>query len=1316
MARSITDARQVTLRSFLQQIANATSYAGTTDAKPANQSEVDNLLAAINDELTPLLRLSANSPNSLIVNVGAATIVNSESSYTRSIPHIGALLPNTFASGTITFPSASGGNITTSTGSSTLLTVASGNFIKVLTYMDSTGALNVLPGVEAASIAAASVIAAPTKTLPIGYILLQNIGGVIQAIPQSSIYQFGTGSGGSGSGTGSGIGDDLASLQFKASFTDDFSDIPTGTSSPVDTTAGKTDSTLYSAANTYFRLAYDATKTVTGTGTAMTMSSAPGFTVKIGDMLRVGAEAKRITAVASQTSYTIESAFATNPTAAASTVSQAVYTKDVNNFVGDGQAISTAFSTTINSILVNYEDTTTLGDVIFDANTTPVIAYTATADGTTYSPVSVRPTNLTDQVTALNLAVAGTTLFLRFFANNTSGSGFVNILGYKTFLHRDSVFQDGSLVNQASTYTNGSGTPVNVAAVSVVSGKTRIQKTWSYPVGVNPNTNNGALIVTINGQKVPRFVSATANPDAYYKEIDQRTIELDNDYSSLSVFVEVVQTVAVVDASDTNTTNISQSQESTAEAFQGFVKTSQLINSTTATGTPAAGTFHSIIVNRAAITDLSQDLRARMGIDRIQTQQIIQLQNEFGPNGEPVFSTPNDTNGQIRFVGGWSNLVSNNGQLPNAVNQGDFIEITFYGTGLNCMFYPEASVNPDIRYNVDGGSISGASIFPLNSGVLSVRNYNANTLFPVVSGLSLGVHTVKLIKNASNGASFTPYGFEIINDSSTIRVNPGSSYLADKKMTSSIQNVLAYNSAFETGTIGTRGGHVLIYQKSDGSIAKAVNPANASSQTLTSTDHTNEEIARTYNWREFGAGRSDDFSFFSSGGATNAYFALDDGTTTLVGSSVNLQPSGAIEIGTNGGYLDITFVGTGLDIIQQDRVSGGSDTYNLTIDGGSNIVLPTAGNTNKRIVKLVSGLPYGTHNVRIARATATTWNLGIHAFIVYQPKKPSLPAGAIELADYNIMATYVANTTAGLDTIGTGVLRKTLNVREAVYIGTWAIGINIGYIGSAGNSSSSAGAIMQYTFFGTGFELRGQANVGNATAIAVKVDGVTPTGVTTSTYGGWAYSAGNLNQNAATQAGAGFSLNGLALGLHTVTFTVATAASMFVEAFDVITPIHSAKSITPFDLQNNLPIGSCAISDNRKTSAIKDSGSQIKSSSKAIGVSISPSTTSTTYIPCPDLSTTIRSANGGKFKIGAMINWRHNATNGYGIFTVYLNGVQVGIDNLTQTYIATADMMSYINETIVVGPGVHKIDIYWRTVSGTVNCQSLNRNMTVEEI
>lgn len=364
------------------------------------------------------------------------------------------------------------------------------------------------------------------------------------------------GSAGSGSG-GSGTGDDLNALTFKASFTDLFDDIPTAALSGVDTGAGKTDATLYSAVNALFQLGFDASKTASTVGTAVTMSGAPTFTVKEGDMFISGNQAKRIVTVNSQTSYVLESALSADIVAGAVCVSQAVYSKDINNFAGDGLAPSTAFSTTINQVMMVYEDTSAQGDKIFDANTVPVIGWSASSDGSTYSSVQLRPTNLADVIDMTTLPTAGTNLYVRLFANKTSGSGTVNVLGYRIFFHRDSSVQDGTILNQSSALLNGTGTQVNITSIGNVSGKTRVKVPWAFPVGVNVGTANGSLKVYINGQKIPRFINASATPDASYIEIDQNTIELDTDYLGTSLLIEMMQDVAVVDASDTNITAIS---------------------------------------------------------------------------------------------------------------------------------------------------------------------------------------------------------------------------------------------------------------------------------------------------------------------------------------------------------------------------------------------------------------------------------------------------------------------------------------------------------------------------------------------------------------------------------------------------------------------------------------------------------------------------------------------------------------------------------------------------------------------------------------
>jgi hypothetical protein len=367
--------------------------------------------------------------------------------------------------------------------------------------------------------------------------------------------------GASGSGSGTGMGDDLASLNFRASFTDLFDEGPSNAYTSVDNGAGKTDSTAYSAAKALYVLNYDASKTAfTGsTTTNILISSAPGFTIKAGDVIIIGTEVKRITAITSQTNVTTE-AFSTAPTNGTQiTVSQAVHTKDIYGSAFDGTSLSSQFAAaSFNEILVDYEDTTTSGDNIFDVNTAPVVAFTASLDNSSWSSLGSRRTNQTDIMLSTVFSAAGTALYLRFFANKTSGSGTVNILRYKAFLQKAITTSGTNPTNSAYAFTNGVGTPIN-CSLSVVGNKTRITlSNMSFGVGSLPGTVKGALKVYLNGQLLPRFVDSTLTPDASYTEVSSTILDLNQDYSSYNLSLQVDQEYLLGgDSSVTNTTNIS---------------------------------------------------------------------------------------------------------------------------------------------------------------------------------------------------------------------------------------------------------------------------------------------------------------------------------------------------------------------------------------------------------------------------------------------------------------------------------------------------------------------------------------------------------------------------------------------------------------------------------------------------------------------------------------------------------------------------------------------------------------------------------------
>jgi hypothetical protein len=367
------------------------------------------------------------------------------------------------------------------------------------------------------------------------------------------------GSGGSGGASAYSSADDLLSLIYRAGFYEDFSQA-IALNSAINTGAGYTASTNYVSqvqpANSYFALKYDASKTVTGTGINMTLSGSPtGFTVVIGDMLIVASEARRIVTVNSQTSYVLDSAFTVDPSAAVACVSQAVHTADINAYTGDGVATSAEITTSIDQVLVDYEDTSVVGGVIPAYGATANVGYSLSVDGALFSPVYTRPTLLTDTVNAVGFTTAGTNLYARFFAYKTSGSGTVNLLGFKLRFHPSTVLQNGNLLNQAYALLDGSATPIN-CTLSQVAGKTRVTLAWVYTNGVNTGNTNGQLDVALNGQKIPRFVNTSLTPDAYYKEISPTVIELDGDYSTFPYPIEVVKRIGVVDTSNTNASRI----------------------------------------------------------------------------------------------------------------------------------------------------------------------------------------------------------------------------------------------------------------------------------------------------------------------------------------------------------------------------------------------------------------------------------------------------------------------------------------------------------------------------------------------------------------------------------------------------------------------------------------------------------------------------------------------------------------------------------------------------------------------------------------
>jgi len=732
------------------------------------------------------------------------------------------------------------------------------------------------------------------------------------------------------------------------------------------------------------------------------------------------------------------------------------------------------------------------------------------------------------------------------------------------------------------------------------------------------------------------------------------------------------------------------------------------------------------VVNRALIPDLANDCSVRMGIERVMTQSIQEIQNEFGPAGERVFGALNDDRGLVRFVGAWSSNTSNEGAhalgLPN-----DFCEVTFYGTGLNALLANGNSTRSAV-VSVDGGA-DGANIIPASlSGVLDGRGYSVNQLVSLASGLSLGIHTVRLKCTAIN---MRLEGFEVLNTSSTLVIQPGTALGNSTKATLLSQALVSHNTGFESGSLSTRGGHVLVYLKSDGTIGKAVQPTNASQLNLTSADHTNEEMIRTYHWREFGAGRSDDFSFLSGASQSARAFTLDDGTTTLTSSNPGVYSGDSLSLFENiSTFGSFTFIGTGLDLSLGAGASTPGDTIQVFVDGANVGNLTTL--TNKQH-KIVSGLPYGTHTVKFNRTVASTGTVTIKQFIVYGPKKPALPTGAVELADYNVMADYTASTSAAVGFVAPGTLRK-MGTRENLYVGTWYPSLDVAnqiFESGFNIQTSTAGSFFTYTFFGTGLEYSTFVQNAQARNHTISIDGSTNLSTSNSSWPGIVTgligsNLGTITLTNTTGLLAGTSaaaiggrlrlrISGLPLGLHTIKVLWNSGVDqIYADALDIITPIHSHKSNIYADLQNTLAVGSQGIQDSKsyKGVALASSG---KAWAQAVGVVSGPTTTSTTLIPMPDMSLTIKTS-GGPLQISYSVDVSNSNVNNTTTVQLFVNGVAVGTAKVVQNTVPNQHFLGSDTIIVPVAAGTHKVDVYWSTNANTSQALGVLRNMYAREL
>ena len=321
------------------------------------------------------------------------------------------------------------------------------------------------------------------------------------------------------------------------------------------------------------------------------------------------------------------------------------------------------------------------------------------------------------------------------------------------------------------------------------------------------------------------------------------------------------------------------------------------------------------------------------------------------------------------------------------------------------------------------------------------------------------------------------------------------------------------------------------------------------------------EVAKTFHFREFGNGAANggtgatwaDASMLS-GTADDIAYVMDDGLTSMSGHGVkiqNLSINGGVRIDSNSKSIYFTFIGTGIKTIRQRDNS-----------------------TTEEPVTWAQNLPYGTHILELQRngsayqvvnidgitleTNSTTDLYLIHGSpTFFQPKMPPIPEGACMIADYMLMADFVAQTSAGTNLISKGV-RRNSSSRDFFYNETdgdsFSLAIDVSTsaglkIGTSGTADSDTSFKMRLPSFGINYVSRGYQQ---DTRLKLFIDDTDKDSAST-------------KDNTADYGSYSHLTNNVTLGINNFGANVASGQVANLDGFDIVTPIHTSHHYTLFE-------------------------------------------------------------------------------------------------------------------------------------------------------
>ena len=280
-------------------------------------------------------------------------------------------------------------------------------------------------------------------------------------------------------------------------------------------------------------------------------------------------------------------------------------------------------------------------------------------------------------------------------------------------------------------------------------------------------------------------------------------------------------------------------------------------------------------------------------------------------------------------------------------------------------------------------------------------------------------------------------------------------------------------------------------------------------------DHSLAEVAKTFHVREFGNGAANggtgatyaDASMLNS--QSGIAYVMDDGLTSSSALSATQYSTYNGGIGANdGSYVHhYTFIGTGISV--RSASSSGINWYTYA-----------------------QNLPYGTHILKLANASSngvvldgvtlqasgSSGNVHTQSEVTFhQPKMPPIPEDAVVIADYMLMADFVAQSAGTVGHISKGV-RSVSPSRDYFHD---AVGVSIsltidsnvphGFKYSSSGLTSGQTITSKLPYFGTDFLIQHYNNrVGTLTEdLNSDVGTSARIGGATNTYAGLSKHTGN---------------------------------------------------------------------------------------------------------------------------------------------------------------------------------------------------------------